>query len=82
MRRNSPDHNKQKKKMEEKEPITTKANGAQKTTAVCAVLLLIIALVDLVAKLGAVAFLAEKAKEFAAPFKSMFNLGSNNQAGE
>ena len=69
--------------MEEKtKPISTKANGAQKTTAVCAVILVVLTLVDLLVKIGVVAAVVEKGKQFIAPFQSIMNLGGQTEQKE
>lgn len=69
--------------MEEKtKPISTKANVAQKTIAVCAVGVLILTLVDLFIKISAVAAIVEKGKQFIAPFQSMMNLGGQTEQKE
>ena len=60
------------KKMEEKaKPILTKANGAQKTIAVCAIISTLALIVDLLVKIGVVALVAEKAKPYVSALSAM-----------
>ena len=60
------------KKMEEKtKPVSTKANSAQKTIAVCAVISTLALIVDLLVKIGVIALVAEKAKPYVSALSAM-----------